>query len=97
MITVLTPGENLRSCERIEVSGASSDPGNAGAVITAYDWTWLFAPATLPVLTPVVPGDWSVIWFESCTPGVHILALDVTNDCGARSQASAVVRFTIGP
>lgn len=93
VITVTTQ----RPCKGmpVEVTGASSTPGgSAGTMITSYSWSWLFTPASQPAFTmnnAAVPGS----SFIPSDAGTYILALDVANDCGQRSQAPSTETINV--
>ena len=51
------------------------------------EWSWIRTPTVAPALFGMESGD---LRFTVESGGLHLLALDVENECGARSQVPAI-------
>lgn len=79
----------------VTVSAVSSDPGgpiNGSAMIVAYNWEWLFAPASLP---PFNPPNGATTTFIPPDGGTYVLGLRITNDCGSTSPTPATETINV--
>jgi hypothetical protein len=83
--------DTARPCkgQPVTLTGRGSDPGGGGmgrTMINRYEWQFAFAPPPTPDFMPM---EGIQVNFTPQTAGIYIVDLDVTNDCGARSQNSA--------
>jgi hypothetical protein len=81
----------LRPCVGMPVvmdAGSSSPggPGGTGATISMYNWSFSFTPGTPPTITPGGAPPGVRASFTPMTPGLYLVTLSETNNCGGSGQ-----------